>query len=150
MKGWSILPQFPRSTIGGRAAPDPKCSAIALRNRIRAINSRAFELLPLLMLTAVVFSSTLRADAFALVHCKVFNGVDNGIIENATVLVSGRTIQRVAAKDAAIPGGHDTIDCEGNYLLPGNPLEHVMALQDVLMVVSNGRIALKRIPFGLD
>jgi len=35
-------------------------------------------------------------------------------------------------------------------LLPGNPLEDVMALQDVLMVVSNGRIALKRIRFGLD
>jgi imidazolonepropionase-like amidohydrolase len=34
-------------------------------------------------------------------------------------------------------------------LLPGNPLEDVMALQDVLLVVSNGRVALKRIPFGL-
>jgi len=71
------------------------------------------------MLTAVVFSSTLRADAFALVHCKLFNGVENGIIENATVLVSGRSIERVAAKDAAIPDGYDTIDCEGNYLMPG-------------------------------
>jgi len=35
-------------------------------------------------------------------------------------------------------------------LVPGNPLEDVMALQDVLMVISNGRVALKRIPFGLD
>ncbi len=35
-------------------------------------------------------------------------------------------------------------------LLPGNPLEVVMALQDVLMVVSNGQVALRRIPFGLD
>lgn len=34
-------------------------------------------------------------------------------------------------------------------LLPKNPLEHIMALQDVLMVISNGKVALKRIPFTL-
>lgn len=33
-------------------------------------------------------------------------------------------------------------------LVPANPLEHVEALQDVLMVVSNGRIVLRRIPFA--
>lgn len=33
-------------------------------------------------------------------------------------------------------------------LLPGSPLEDVSALQDVLMVMSNGQIALKRIPFA--
>jgi SSS family solute:Na+ symporter len=30
-----------------------------------------------------------------------------------------------------------------------NPLDDIVALQDVLVVVSNGRVALKRIPFGL-
>jgi imidazolonepropionase-like amidohydrolase len=35
-------------------------------------------------------------------------------------------------------------------LVPGNPLEDVMVLQDVLLVVSNGKIALRRIPFGID
>lgn len=35
-------------------------------------------------------------------------------------------------------------------LVPGNPLTNVEALQDVLMVMSNGRIALKRIPFGVS
>ena len=34
-------------------------------------------------------------------------------------------------------------------LLPTNPLNNIMALQDVLMVISNGQIALKRIPFKL-
>ncbi|QOI97977.1 MAG: amidohydrolase family protein [Flammeovirgaceae bacterium] len=34
-------------------------------------------------------------------------------------------------------------------LIPGNPLEEIRYLQDVLMVISNGTIALKRIPFGL-
>lgn len=34
-------------------------------------------------------------------------------------------------------------------LVAGNPLEDVSVLQDVLMVISNGRMALKRIPFAL-
>lgn len=34
-------------------------------------------------------------------------------------------------------------------LLPGNPLEEIRYLQDVLMTMSNGQVALKRIPFGL-
>lgn len=33
-------------------------------------------------------------------------------------------------------------------LVPGNPLEDIVALQDVLLVMSNGQVALKRIPFG--
>ncbi|MDZ4729916.1 MAG: amidohydrolase family protein [Xanthomonadales bacterium] len=33
-------------------------------------------------------------------------------------------------------------------LLPANPLEDIMALQDVLLVISNGQVALKRIPFA--
>jgi imidazolonepropionase-like amidohydrolase len=35
-------------------------------------------------------------------------------------------------------------------LVPANPLENIMALQDVLLVMSNGKVALKRIPFGID
>ena len=34
-------------------------------------------------------------------------------------------------------------------LVPGNPLEDIRHLQDVLMVVSNGQVAMKRIPFGI-
>ena len=33
-------------------------------------------------------------------------------------------------------------------LVPSNPLEDISALQDVLLVMSNGQIALKRIPFA--
>jgi len=35
-------------------------------------------------------------------------------------------------------------------LLPANPLEDIRALQDVLLVMSNGQLALKRIPFGKE
>lgn len=34
-------------------------------------------------------------------------------------------------------------------LVPGNPLDDIMALQDPLLVISNGRVVLQRIPFGL-
>jgi imidazolonepropionase-like amidohydrolase len=33
-------------------------------------------------------------------------------------------------------------------LVPSNPLEDLSALQDILLVMSNGRIAMKRIPFA--
>ena len=35
-------------------------------------------------------------------------------------------------------------------LVPDNPLTNIEALQDVLLVVSNGQVALKRIPFGVS
>ena len=34
-------------------------------------------------------------------------------------------------------------------VVPGNPLTNIEALQDVLLVMSNGQLALKRIPFGV-
>jgi hypothetical protein len=33
--------------------------------------------------------------------------------------------------------------------VPANPLTNIEALQDVLLVMSNGEIALQRIPFGV-
>ena len=35
-------------------------------------------------------------------------------------------------------------------LIPGNPLTNIEALQDVLLVMSNGRLILKRIPFSVS
>jgi hypothetical protein len=34
-------------------------------------------------------------------------------------------------------------------LVPANPLTEIEALQDVLLVMSNGQLAVKRIPFGV-
>jgi imidazolonepropionase-like amidohydrolase len=34
-------------------------------------------------------------------------------------------------------------------LVPANPLEDITALQDVLLVMSNGQLAVKRIPFSV-
>lgn len=35
-------------------------------------------------------------------------------------------------------------------IVPGNPLEDIRALQDALIVMSNGHLALKRLPFGKE
>lgn len=74
-------------------------------------------LLPTLF--GALFAGTVRADGLALVHCHLFNGYENGIIEDATIFVQGDRIERVADAGTAVPAGYATIDCEGNYLLPG-------------------------------
>ena len=43
-----------------------------------------------------------------------------------------------------------TVSSAELILVPGNPLVDIQALQDVLLVMSNGQIALKRIPFGVE
>ena len=58
-----------------------------------------------------------------------------------------------AAKLLGIENKTGTIEAgkEADLLLvPGNPLEEIRYLQDALMVISNGQIALKRIPFGKE
>jgi len=58
---------------------------------------------------------------------------------------SSADLLKLADKTGRIAVGYEA----DMILLADNPLEDVMALQDVLMVVSNGQVALKRIPFGL-
>jgi imidazolonepropionase-like amidohydrolase len=46
--------------------------------------------------------------------------------------------------------GQITVGYEADMILvPDNPLTNIEALQDVLMVMTNGRMALKRIPFAV-
>lgn len=71
-----------------------------------------FAALPVLPLRAV-------AANLALVHCNVFDGVENGIQQDAMVLVSAGRIERLADGGATIPDDYDIIDCEGHYLAPG-------------------------------
>jgi imidazolonepropionase-like amidohydrolase len=67
----------------------------------------------------VLFCQTAAANGLALIHCNVFDGVENGIREDATVLVSGGRIERIADGGAAVPAGYESIDCAGHYLAPG-------------------------------
>jgi imidazolonepropionase-like amidohydrolase len=85
----------------------------------------------------VVLADGAAAGGLALVHCHVFNGVDNAIRADATVLVSAGRVEHIADSGTAVPDGYDTIDCAGNYLLPGlidahTHLDNVGAMQRAL------------------
>ena len=58
--------------------------------------------------------------------------------------VSSAELLGIADRSGRIAEGYEA----DLILVPGNPLEDVSALQDVLLVMSNGRLALKRIPFA--
>jgi imidazolonepropionase-like amidohydrolase len=79
----------------------------------------SFMLFLLPVALGALFSQVARADGLALINCHIFNGVENGIRENATVLISGDRIERIADSGAAVPDDYDTVDCEGHYLAPG-------------------------------
>jgi imidazolonepropionase-like amidohydrolase len=93
-----------------------------------------------LLLTAALgafLADGAAAGGLALVHCHVFNGVDNAIRADATVLVSAGRVERIADNGTAVPDGYDTVDCAGNYLLPGlidvhTHLDNVGAMQRAL------------------
>lgn len=59
---------------------------------------------------------------------------------------SSAELLKLADKTGRIAVGYEA----DMILLADNPLEDIMALQDVLMVVSNGQVVMKRIPFGLQ
>jgi imidazolonepropionase-like amidohydrolase len=62
-----------------------------------------------------------------------------------TATVNGAELLGISESTGRIEEGYEA----DLILVPANPLEHIEALQDVLMVMSNGQLAVKRIPFGL-
>jgi imidazolonepropionase-like amidohydrolase len=104
--------------------------------------------------------------AFSL-GVKIATGADNSYTSNTTSRISlecahfvrmgmspFEAIQAATMTSAELLGlekntGKIEKDFEADMILvPGNPLEEIRFLQDALMVISNGNIALKRIPFG--
>jgi len=66
-----------------------------------------------------------------------FDALQAATVNSADLLMLGDRTGQIAAGYEA-----DMI------LIPANPLEDISALQDVLLVMSNGKVALKRIPFA--
>lgn len=98
---------------------------------------------------------------------KIVTGADNNYTESTTSRISLEVAHFVrmgmtnfeamlaATKTAAelLRIDKQTARVEKGYeadliLVPSNPLEDINALQDVLMVMSNGQLALKRLPFA--
>ncbi|MGI9262231.1 MAG: amidohydrolase family protein [Woeseiaceae bacterium] len=70
-----------------------------------------------LMLLAASGVATAQEGSFALTNANLFDGINERISENVTVLVSDGKIESIDASD--IPDGYEVIDLEGNYLMPG-------------------------------
>ncbi len=98
---------------------------------------------------------------------KVATGADNDYSAESTTRVSLEAehfvrlgMSNLDALKAATVNGADLLGISANtgtiregkeadiILLPSNPLDNIVALQDVLIVMSNGNLALKRIPFS--
>ncbi|NJN42453.1 MAG: amidohydrolase family protein [Flammeovirgaceae bacterium] len=109
-------------------------------------------------------------DVFKKAHAlgvKIVTGADNGYTAQTTSRISleaahfvrmGMTnfeaLQSATTLAAELLGVEKTTGrIEKGFdadmvLIPGNPLEEIRHLQDALLVMSNGQLALKRIPFG--
>lgn len=59
------------------------------------------------------------ATEIALTHANLFNGVDDRIRADVTVFVKDGRVERIADGVTRVPDTYETIDCQGNFLLPG-------------------------------
>src|SRR5215475_2034646 len=82
-----------------------------------------------LVLALSIFSSALHAENISLVGAMVINPADGKVLPNATVVINGDKIERVAMgkQDAASLGKQ--ISCVGKFILPGYIDTHVHFFQ---------------------
>src|SRR5438067_1811331 len=82
-----------------------------------------------LVIASLLFTATLRAERFSLVGATVINPADGKVLPNATVVINGDRIERVAMgkQDAATLGKQ--ISCAGKFILPGYIDTHVHFFQ---------------------
>ena len=81
---------------------------------------------------------SIEVEHFVRMGMSHFDALQTATVSSADLLGIGAHTGRIA------PGYEADI-----ILVPSNPLEDVAGLQDVLMVMSNGQVALKRIPFAV-
>src|SRR5437773_1628808 len=82
-----------------------------------------------LVIAFLAFTATLRAEKISLVGATVINPADGKVMPNATVVINGDKIERVAMgkQDAATLGKQ--IACVGKFILPGYIDTHVHFFQ---------------------
>ena len=72
-----------------------------------------------LTMTALAYPAFAADGSFALTNANLFDGVNNAITENATVLVREGRIERIETGDVNVQSDYTVIDVEGNFLMPG-------------------------------
>jgi imidazolonepropionase-like amidohydrolase len=82
-----------------------------------------------LVLAVLLFTAALRAERISLVGGTVINPADGKVLPNATVVIDGDKIERVAIgkQDTASLGKQ--IDCVGKFILPGYIDTHIHFFQ---------------------
>jgi imidazolonepropionase-like amidohydrolase len=82
-----------------------------------------------LVLAVSLFTAALRAERISLVGGTVINPADGKVLPNATVVIDGDKIERVAIgkQDAAALGKQ--IECAGKFILPGYVDTHIHFFQ---------------------
>ena len=82
---------------------------------------------------------SMEIEAFARIGMSHFEALQAGTVNSAELL-------RIDDRTGRIAEGYEA----DMIVVPGNPLDDLMVLEDVLMVMSNGELAVKRIPFGVS
>ncbi|MFT5572366.1 MAG: imidazolonepropionase-like amidohydrolase [Cryomorphaceae bacterium] len=82
---------------------------------------------------------SVEVEQFVRLGLSNFEALQTATVSSAELLQLDKVTGRIA------PGYQADM-----ILLPANPLQHIEALQDVLMVMSNGILSLNRIPFGVQ
>lgn len=82
---------------------------------------------------------SMEAENFVLMGMTPFQAIQSATVVSAELLeMADQTGQLAAGYEADL------------IILTGNPLDNIKYLQDVVMVMSNGQIAMKRFPFELE
>jgi imidazolonepropionase-like amidohydrolase len=113
--------------------------------RLTCLDAIHMNKTPAVFFLALIVSCTLQVaegneNAYALINGHVFNGVDNKIIEDATVLVVDGRLDRIVDSEDVIPSGFTVIDLEQNYLMPGliDAHTHIQALDQAQRALVSG------------
>jgi imidazolonepropionase-like amidohydrolase len=96
------------------------------------------------LLTALALCSAqlavAQSGAYALINANLFNGIDDRIQNDVTVLVKNGKIEAINAKGAAVDPSYTVVDLEHNYLLPGlfDVHTHISALDQARRALDSG------------
>jgi len=82
-----------------------------------------------LVIAVLLFAAALRAERMSLVGGTVINPADGKVLPNATVVIDGNKIERVAIGKQEAASLGKQIDCVGKFILPGYIDAHVHFFQ---------------------
>ncbi len=83
------------------------------------MNKTKLVVVTALALTAVASPAFAAEGPYALTNANLFDGVNNTITANVTVLVRDGLIEKIEANGSDVPRDYTVIDIEGNFLMPG-------------------------------